>query len=241
MNQKELIEKRRQRRERKRRLTYVLIGAGVALIIAAILIIPSLNKTNVEAENLTIPESEEVSMANGNGLGDPDAPVVIKNYSDFGCPHCADFAAGTEEQIIDRYVESGDVYFVYNSVGNLLRSPASVQAAEAAYCAADQDKFWPYHDLIFANQSSLFKDPRADISPTLTSLAELLELDMEQFESCYEGGKYADRVKEDKREAEQAGVTGTPSFLVNGRLLKGNVPFSNFQQVIEEELAKTDG
>lgn len=239
MNQRELIEQRRQQEKRKKRLTYILIGGGVALIIAAILIIPSLNlnQTNVAAGDINVPDLEERPMADGSGLGDPDAPVVIKNYSDFACPHCADFSSTTEKQIIEEYVKNGDVYFEYHSVGNLLGSSASVQAAEAAYCAADQGRFWGYHDLIFANQSSLFTDPNADISPTLNTFAEVLELDLEQFENCYAGDKYANRVQQDQVEAQQAGVTGTPSFVINGRLLKGNVPFSNFQQVIEQELS----
>ena len=237
MNQRERIEQRRKERQRKRRLTYVLIGAGVALIVAAFLIIPSLNKTDVETGDLNIPDFKERNMTDGSAMGDPDAPVVIQEYSDFACPHCKDFSETTEEQIINEYVEDGEVYLVYNSVGNLLSSSASVQAAEAAYCAGDQDQFWPYHDLIFANQVSLFTDTSADISPTLNRFAEILELDMETFEECYQSDKYKDRVQQDQLEAQQAGITGTPSFLVNGRLLKGNVPMANFQQIIEEELA----
>lgn len=237
MNQRERIEQRRKERQRKKRLTYILIGAGVALIVAAFLIIPSLNKTDVETGDLNIPEFEEQPMADGAAVGNPDAPVVIENYSDFACPHCKDFAETTEEQIISQYVENGDVYLVFNSVGNLLSSPASVQAAEAAYCAGDQNQFWPFQDLIFANQASLFTDTTADISPTLNRFAQILELDMETYEECYQGDKYKDRVQQDMQDARQAGISGTPSFLVNGRLLKGNVPMSNFQQIIEEELA----
>jgi len=236
-NQRELIEKRRKQRARRKRLTYLLIGAGVALIVAAFLIIPSLNKTDVATGDLNVPDFEERPMAEGNAMGDPDAPVVIENYSDFACPHCGDFAMETEGRIREEYVENGDVYFVFNSVGNMLGSSASVQATEAAYCAGDQNRFWQFHDLIFANQASLFTDTSADISPTLNRFAEILELDMSQFEDCYQGGKYQDRVQQDRLEAQQAGISGTPSFLVNGRLLKGNVPFANFQQVIEEELA----
>lgn len=237
-NQRQRIEQRRKERQRKKRLTYVMIGAGVALIVAAILIIPSLNKTDVAAGDLNVPDLKERDMARGNAMGDPDAPVVIEEYSDFACPHCKDFSQTTEERIISEYVQNGEVYLVYNSVGNLLSSSASVQAAEASYCAGDQEKFWQYHDLVFANQAALFTDTTANISPTLNRFAEILELDMGQFEDCYQGDKYKERVQQDMLEAQQAGISGTPSFLVNGRLLKGSVPFSNFQQVIEEELAK---
>jgi protein-disulfide isomerase len=218
-------------------VTYLGIGAGVLLVVAALLIIPSLNKTDVSAGDIIVPDLKDRPQEDGNALGDPDAPVVIEDFSDFACSYCADFVAETEGRIIEEYVASGEVYFVYRSVGNLLGSSASVQAAEAAYCAGDQDRFWDYHALIFANQASLFVDTTADISPTLTKFAEILEVDQDAFQSCLDAGTYADRVEQDEVEARQAGVSGTPSFLVNGRLLKGNVPFSSFQSVIEEELA----
>ena len=237
MNQRQRIDERRKERARKRRVTYLGIGAGVLLVVAALLIIPSLNKTDVSAGDIIVPDLKDRPQEDGNALGDPDAPVVIEDFSDFACSYCADFTAETEGRIIEEYVASGEVYFVYRSVGNLLGSSASVQAAEAAYCAGDQDRFWDYHALIFANQASLFVDTTADITPTLTRFAEILEVDQDAFQSCLDAGTYADRVEQDEVEARQAGVTGTPSFLVNGRLLKGNVPFSSFQSVIEEELA----
>lgn len=237
MNQRQRIDERRKERARKRRVTYLGIGAGVLLVVAALLIIPSLNKTDVSAGDIIVPDLKDRPQEDGNALGDPDAPVVIEDFSDFACSYCADFTAETEGRIIEEYVASGEVYFVYRSVGNLLGSSASVQAAEAAYCAGDQDRFWDYHALIFANQASLFVDTTADITPTLTRFAEILDMDQDAFQSCLDAGTYADRVEQDEVEARQAGVSGTPSFLVNGRLLKGNVPFSSFQSVIEEELA----
>jgi protein-disulfide isomerase len=238
MNQRQRIEDRRREEKLKRRLTYGGVAAGLILVVAALIIIPSLQKANVSAGDILVPDFKDRPQMDGNALGDPQAPVVIVDYSDFACSHCADFAEGTEDRIVKEYVASGEVYFVYRSVGTLLNSPASVQAAEAAYCAGDQEKFWEYHDLLFANQSSLFIDVTADITPQLRKFAEVLELDLDAFQSCLADGKYEDRVAEDERQAREAGVSGTPSFLVNGRLIKGNLPFDNFQQIIEEELAK---
>lgn len=240
MNQRQRIEQRRQKRERSQRLTYLGIAGGVIILVAALIIFQVLNEGDVSAGDIVVPDFETKPMVDGNALGDPQAPVVIVDYSDFACSHCADFSAGTEDQIVEEYVASGEVYFIYRSVGSLLGSPASVQAAEAAYCAGDQGKFWEYHDLLFANQSSLFVDINADITPKLTKFAEILELDPDTFQTCLGEGKYEDRVAVDEREARQAGVSGTPSFLVNGRLIKGNVPFSAFQEVIEEELADAE-
>ncbi len=237
MNQRQRIEQRRRKRERNKRISLLGIGAGVIILVAALIIVPGLNEQDVSAEGIILPDFEPKPMADGSALGDPQAPVVIVDYSDFACSHCADFAAGTGGRIVDEYVASGDVYFIYRSVGALLNSPASTQAAEAAYCAGDENKFWEYHDLLFANQGLLFADIRADITSKLAQLAEILEIDMASFQTCLESGKYEDRVAEDEREARLAGVSGTPSFLINGRLIKGNLPFESFQQVIEDELA----
>ncbi|MFO7944473.1 MAG: thioredoxin domain-containing protein, partial [Anaerolineales bacterium] len=135
MNQRQRIDQRRKERTRKRRVIYLGIGVGVLLVVAALLIIPSLNKTDVSAGDIIVPDLKDRPQEDGNALGDPEAPVVIEDFSDFACSHCADFVAETEGRIIEEYVASGEVYFVYRSVGNLLGSSASVQAAEAAYCA----------------------------------------------------------------------------------------------------------
>ncbi|MCK4489427.1 MAG: thioredoxin domain-containing protein, partial [Anaerolineales bacterium] len=161
-----------------------------------------------------------------------------EEYSDFGCSHCADFALGTKKLIEQEYIESGQVYLVFHSVGGLLGSPATLQAAEGAYCAADQNAFWSFHDLIFANQVPLFQNRNADISRTLVQFAEILELDTDQFETCLTERKYKELAAQDEAEAAQKGIDGTPTFIVNGVMLRGNQPFENFQQVIEEELVK---
>lgn len=238
MNQRQRIAKRQREKKQKRRLTYGGVGAVVILVVAVLIIIPSWQEGNVSAGDILVPDFEDRPQVDDNALGDPDAPVTIVDFSDFACSHCVDFAADTEDRIVEEYVAGGDVYFIYRSVGTLLNSPASAQTAEAAYCAGDQGRFWEYHDLLFANQSSLFVDVTADISPQLNKLAEILELDLASFQGCLEDGRHEERVAEDERAAREAGVSGTPSFLVNGRLLKGNLPFNNFQQIIEEELAK---
>lgn len=102
-------------------------------------------------------------------------------------------------------------------------------ASEAALCAHEQDKFWPYHDKLMANQRSLSDED-------LKKYAEELGLEMEKWTACYDSGKYRDDVMEDMREGQQAGVTGTPAFFVNGRFLSGAQPFEAFKTIIEDEL-----
>ena len=102
----------------------------------------------------------------------------------------------------------------------------------ASLCAEEQGKFWEYRDRLFQNQRALKK---AD----LLRYAEELGLTMEPFRSCLESGKYQSRIDQDLEEAFSLGVQGTPAFFINGRFLSGAQPFSEFEQVIEEELNAT--
>jgi protein-disulfide isomerase len=237
MSTRKLIEERRQKKKRQNTMMLLMMGAGLALVVAALVIaFISSNNVNISKRNINIPELTSVELSDFNGLGDPNAPVVIQEFSDFGCSHCADFALGTKKLIEENYIATGQVYLEFHSVGGLLNSPATFQAAEASYCAGDQNSLWPYHDLIFANQTRLFSNRTADISPTLESFAEILELDVEQFNTCLAEGKYLDLTASDQVLASSNGITGTPSFLINGTLLTGNQPYENFQQAIEQAI-----
>lgn len=239
MSKRQFIEDRRKKNQRQKTLMLTLMIGGVVVVIGAIsLAFISSSRVNLSLNDIIQPEIDLRVRVDRNTLGDPNAPVVIEEYSDFGCSHCADFALGTKKLIEQEYIESGQVYLVFHSVGGLLGSPATLQAAEGAYCAADQNAFWPFHDLVFANQVTLFQNRNADISGTLVQFAELLELNPDQFDTCLAERKYQNLAAQDEVDATQKGITGTPTFIVNGVLLRGNQSFEYFQQVIEEELAK---
>ncbi len=169
-------------------------------------------------------------MIQFNAMGDPNASVQIIEYSDFQCPYCALFVRKTEQQIIDSYIKTGKVHFEYRSFGGFA-GLESVRAAEAAYCAGDQGKFWNFHDFLFENQkgenSGNFSDDR------LTGFAKQLGLDMNQFDNCFKNNLYLDQVTQDGKDAAAAKIRATPSFLINGVLLEGAQPFSAFQAQIE--------
>ena len=103
-------------------------------------------------------------------------------------------------------------------------------SAEAANCAADQGKFWEYHDKLFENQKALDKE-------SLIKYANELQLDGAAFTECLDTGKFTADVRQDLSEGQAAGVTGTPAFFVNGRFINGAVPFEQFAAIIDEELA----
>ena len=104
------------------------------------------------------------------------------------------------------------------------------KAAEASRCAAEQGKYWEYHDHMFTNQSTLAPD-------NLKKFAADLQLDTAQFDSCLDSSKYTQAVAKDVAEGNRVGVTGTPAFFVNGRFLSGAQPFTAFQEAIDDALA----
>lgn len=135
--------------------------------------------------------------------------------------------------LFKQYVDTGQVKFVYKHLAIL--GQESIWAAEAAECAADQDRFWAYHDLIFSRQAG--ENQGAFSKDKLLALAQELKLDMTRFEPCLKNDETLARVKDDTQEGQQAGVRGTPTFFVNGRAIVGAVPLKNFQQTIEQVLS----
>ena len=164
--------------------------------------------------------------------GDPDAPVTIIEFGDFQCPFCGRFAAQTEPQIDEQYIQSGKVRFGYFNFAFL--GPESTWAAEAAECAADQDKFWEYHDTLYSSQSG--ENRGAFNKDNLKKLAQELGLDTQAFNECLDSGKYTSLVQDDTNASSALGVQSTPTFLINGKPVIGAQPFEIFQQTIDSVL-----
>jgi protein-disulfide isomerase len=236
-SKRQMLREQRAKRQRQQRMGTIAVVAVVALVIAGLLIYPSIKSAMTPVGTIVMTTPEPRPDANLNSMGNPDAPVKIEEFSDFQCPFCKRFADETEKQIVDTYVATGKVYFTYTPFGpgGSFIGPESVAAAEAAFCAGDQNKFWEYHDMLFANQTGEnvgdFTDKR------LVAFAEALNLNMTEFNSCYNSQKYKDKVQQGLVEGSQKGIGGTPSFLINGTKLEGALPFSDFQTAIDAALA----
>jgi len=226
MSKRQELREKRARQERNQRIMIIVGVSVVALAVALLLILPTLQPVGNIAQHPAM-NRPQVKF---NAMGNPNAPVKIIEYSDFQCPYCGQFVLKTEQQIIDAYIATGKVYFEYHSFGDFIGAE-SVRAAEAAYCAGDQEKFWEMHDIIFANQTG--ENVGAFTDKRLTAFAENIGLDKAKFNECFTSGKYANQVKQDGVEAAKAGVKATPSFVINGKLLEGAQPFSEFQKEIE--------
>lgn len=237
------VSKRQARREQIRRkeargrwLGIGLISLG-AIFVAFLFIYPNLKPVG----DITTPAVLARPNAKFNAAGDPNAPIKIDEYSDFQCPYCANFYKDTEAQLMDTYVKDGTVYFTYHSFGEFV-GPESSAAAEAAYCAGDQNKFWEMHDILFSNQNGEniggFADRR------LVAFAKQIGLDMNKFTPCFDGKNYAALIKKDGADGLADGIKATPSFIlsymVNGerktKLIEGAQPYDTFSQEIKAAL-----
>ncbi len=161
--------------------------------------------------------------------GPVDAPIQLVEYSDFECPYCGR-AKPAVRQVLEEYGDRVRLVFRNYPLGIHANARG---AAIAGLCAQEQDRFWDYHDLLFARQRELRP---AD----LRRYASELYLDTAAFDACLDSGRHEGKVDADMASGEQNGVTGTPAFFVNGRRLSGAQPFTAFKELIDDELERLE-
>jgi protein-disulfide isomerase len=184
----------------------------------------------VQSAPTNVPQPSRVNVSTDGDpvLGSKDAPVTIIEFSDFQCPFCEQFFTQTLPQIKKNYIQTGKIKFVYRDYPLDFHQYAN-KAAQAAKCGDEQGKFWEFHDKIFENQNSLNNE-------SLKQFAKELGLNTSEFNNCLDSGKMAQNVLKDFQDGNSYGVTGTPTFFINGKKLVGTQPYEVIQQVIEEEL-----
>ncbi len=158
-------------------------------------------------------------------LGDEDAPVEVVEYSDFRCPYCAQFAQETKPELVERYVDTGVVHYVWRDLP--YQGEGARQAALAARAAQEQGQFWQYHDALFASQDQEFSDER------LRAIADELGLDVEAFDEALASERHDDVVAAGFDRGQELGLTGTPAFTINGEVIIGAQPLEVFVEAIE--------
>jgi protein-disulfide isomerase len=238
------IKEMRLKKKRQQRTATMLVIVVVALLLVAFMAIPSIVNKLRPAGPVTAVTSNPRPLADGRTMGNPDAPVVVEVFEDFQCPMCAVYTNDAGSKVVENYIASGQVYYVFRQYPFLDDTKVvkeSDQAANASMCAAEQGSFWEYQDILFANQNGenqgAFNDKR------LIAFAESISLDIEKFNSCFEENRYQADIDSDIQRAEEYGVSGTPSVFVNGQAITpGYVPsFETLQQAIEAELATSGG
>mgnify|MGYP001581899184 FL=1 len=211
-----------------------------ALLVSGSVVFYSLNTgklgANVkQAGDLAAGEKINVSADDDAFMGNEKAKITIVEFSDFQCPFCRTFWSGALPQIKKEYIDTGKVRFVYRDYP-LSFHPAAQPAAEAAECADDQSKFWEMHDKIFSEQEKQGQGTIQFSVDDIKNWASQIDLDMNTFNQCFDSGKYKLEVEEDFVDGSAYGVSGTPTFFINGQRLVGAQPFSAFKAIIDGEL-----
>ena len=171
--------------------------------------------------------SAPVEVSRSPVRGNRDAPVVLVEFADYQCPYCQKIHSDLEKLQKEYGNRLALVYKDYP----LPMHPYAQKAAEAARCAGNQGKFWEFHDMLFAGK----KLQPAD----LKEQAHTLNLDEQQFDKCVVEGLAAADVAKDADEARSLGITGTPSFFINGHFFSGVLSYAALRDIVEQQLART--
>ena len=186
---------------------------------------PKAPKLNAPVVPAVLPVSAIKAAARAQVRGPDQAPVTIVEFSDFQCPFCRSAIPALQELL--RQYPSG-VRWVFKNYP-LEFHPDSLLAHKAALAAGEQGKFWEMHDLIFAHQGGIKRDD-------LLQRASQLGLDMKRFVADLDGNRFQTVIDEDKAEGSRLGVTGTPTFFVNGKRMVGMRPLAEYRALVEAEL-----
>jgi protein-disulfide isomerase len=177
-------------------------------------------------------EEPRVSVASAGHpwTGGKDAPVTIVEFSDFQCPYCRS-AEPVLKQVRAKYGDKVKLVYMDFPLG---MHQHAMDAAVAGRCAAEQNKFWELHDAMFSDQSKL------DVAGLKASAAKV-GMDQAKFDACFDAKPGVNGIKSDQAQGEQLGVSGTPTFFVNGRELVGAESEQGFSDVIDDELSHPGG
>lgn len=192
-------------------------------------------ETRGEAESASPPTADDDVV-----LGEPDAPVTFIEWGDYQCPFCAKVFAEVEPKLREEYVRTGKVKMVYRDFAFL--GPESETAALASQCAAEQGKFWAYHDRLFETEIADGRENNGNLTPDfMRSLASELGFDRGKFDTCLDSKKYQDEIAKDYADGVAAGVRGTPATFIGGTLISGAQGYPVFKAAIDEALAAKKG
>lgn len=233
MGKRQEIRARRRRQQMTSRITVIVLVVLGALLITAALALPSINNANLKATQLasltrtpvvTIVPRTSAAPVDKTSIGDPSAPVKMDVWEDFQCSACMYYSQNTAPLVIQNYVETGKVYYVFHFFPAISSyapgNTESEHSANAAMCAADQGKFWDYHDILFANwigeNVGGYNDNR------LVAFAGSIGLNMTDFNKCFDSDKHGDFISQDASAGQDLGIHGTPAIYVNGQVVQSD-------------------
>lgn len=218
----ELAQRRARRRKERlppsRRLPLVPLSIGaVVLAVVAVIAFAILSAPPAVAEIREPVVLAPAQLADGQQIGVADAPVTVEVWSDFQCPACGNFVRQAEPLLFRDYVEPGNVRVVYRDFPFI--GQESTDAAVAARCAVPTNRFWQFHDYLFANQDG--ENKGAFSQARLEAIASAVGLDLDQFRTCRADASLKQALVDSKAQGSALGVNATPTLTVNGQKVAG--------------------
>ena len=213
-------------------------GVIFAILVISIIAVIATSMSSSSNETFDVDMTRthgSISTAMGSPiLGDPLAPITIVEFGDYQCHQCYNWFHDTKPMITRDYIETGKANLVFVDFAFLGKD--SPKAAQATYCADDQNMYWEYHNSLYTFQESKIDNGWAN-SERLKSFAFNLNLDMTLFDECLDSEKYSKRVQYNSQQARDNGVRGTPGFFIVGpdgqEQLGGAQPFSVFKRILD--------
>jgi protein-disulfide isomerase len=211
---------------------------AAAVVIGAVLVFLALPRNGSGDELLTPTTSYPTALIDGEAVGAADAPVTIELWSDFQCPACQLFVTERLPRLLNDYVKSGiarlearDIAFL--GTGN---PDESLELAAGAACAAAQDRYWTFHDLAFWNQG---RENRGDHDARfIERIADASGLDRTAFDACFASNDVRGPINTTTASAISAGITSTPTLVVNGERLVGVPDYEDLGALIDRKAAE---
>jgi protein-disulfide isomerase len=218
--------RRNKSKTARRNRTWIVVSIIAILFVAALIVINDLTLAAPPQSATSLPST--LDQCGKPECGQPNAPVTIDLYADFQCPFCAQ-ADRVIRQLAPKYIETGKAKLIYHNFPII--GPESQTAAQAAECAADQNAFWRYGNYLFTHQAS--ENSGALSRANLISIAGQLKLNTQTFSACLNSGKYANLVQQQLAEGQARGVTGTPTFFINGNKYEGVLSVDQLSALID--------
>jgi protein-disulfide isomerase len=208
---------------------YLVLAVVAAIGVGAMVFMSQRKAVSIPVNPVVV--ASDTSGFSGYILGSADAPVEVVVYADYQCPACGGFDAVQFPSVRERLIATGRVRWRYRDFPLDNLHPQARLAAHAAACANDQGKYWEMHRFIYEAQNDwAFK---SDAVSQLRNLAKPLGIDMAQYDACMQSAKYAGRIQASLDEGTKLGVPSTPTFVIGGRRVSGNLPYDALKHIVD--------